>query len=1397
MVDGWSHRTRRPNEARNVRAEIRSSSGAPVSRRPLKLTPDGEMLEPLLPVGDVRLRILDKERKPVSSAQLRLSVVRDGSVVEERIVTAGPTGFVSTRFATSLGESTAVEIAPFVDGEVDAGQARKIELDHGTGLSEALQLDRVDQGVEDMTSTRVSGMTHPPEIGDAELAPELFSRTTIEENGNCALDFTANVETRQYYFHQIVLREEQEERISYTGVSAARGSELSAIDGPVSFELKPVEPGETVLQFREPRLGKLNTYKHSWTRIGHGVGQLLHSLALAPCEQTKVAIIEWSRQEQARRRERTQFDEQMQHDLKRDRTIEEIADAVAEEMQSGNSSSSQFGAGLSGGRASGASMSKGPVSGGSVGSLGFSIGGSSASAESFSEGHREINVSTLQNISDRVTQSGSAMRSLRSTVVTESAQSETENIRTRVIRNHNQNHAMTVEYFQVLEHYAVRTELHAQRDVLLIPYEVPAALWDELPPYTRFRSNIDSIRRELEAVPDSVASAILPEGGGTTRSSDGEHETVHHGGLRPVSHEGIERAIRSALDEGETMLKMGEDVATVIEKMLDGAWARISGRQALDRDSFERHLRQELQQRLQAYRSAQPETLLRSSDILQWLHDNAAQLRNLVPDEHRPGLDSLFSLIHTPETYETDVPRATASRWTIEMREAWRSGVAIIVNTADGQAVTLLQSEDRAGSAIGTFTSSPVDVQAITSIEVTFAPEEATKTVVRNVAEDMGALEEVGESVANLLSRLPGNMERMVQERVEKAREHILTRLRVSAHTDVSEELPRSKTYEILDYTALGDGDRLTASNHSVPFSDVNVPNVDFLVTTTRRYRDYSRLEKLVQHIKQNRMAYLRAIWLREDPDRRALRFARYSHKLPDEDGNAQGKPLLQLIENQAVGIFGNLVAFPILEQGRWELYAPVNDDETVEERLVSLPTRGVYAETLLSKCNAREIRDVKRMYDPEERCPGEAPSITGVTPGSRRAEQDLQPTQMPSPVVQPQSAPQAPAPEGIGAALQAVASGGMFRDMSRGAETVKAAQALASKAMEQSGEAQKATLNALDEMLAEAESKASTEADRQAASAARERSAVARRAAQHEATQAHRGSDPKSNRDHQQNIDEAHASGALSDEARKKASERLHNASMAPTETQQASEGLEFSTRQMVLRQIYFDKAAHTVDTGSGTEFDSHVSYIADYVAGWHGSSPVKLIVVGMASREKEDPDYDNHALSKRRAEWTAKTLAEALGEQDVEGVEIVPVAGGVGPRTSEDQYWKDQRADIVHIWEEAGVSVGMPDDLSCPDNVKELVLEKLEAGDELMIRAEQEESINLIWRTIADEAQNQIIGRIINYLPMSRVAKGIHVLDNARRATPTPVETPEEIERRQWCRIWQRYQELRGQQI
>jgi len=97
---------------------------------------------------------------------------------------------------------------------------------------------------------------------------------------------------------------------------------------------------EEVINLKNPISEKIQTgqmlrYEQSWTPIGMGLGNLLHSLALAPGESTRIAVVNWRRTQRAKTTESISQLESLSNTMTQNRSISEITNSVAREAQSG------------------------------------------------------------------------------------------------------------------------------------------------------------------------------------------------------------------------------------------------------------------------------------------------------------------------------------------------------------------------------------------------------------------------------------------------------------------------------------------------------------------------------------------------------------------------------------------------------------------------------------------------------------------------------------------------------------------------------------------------------------------------------------------------------------------------------------------------------------------------------------------------------------------------------------------------------------------------------------------------------------------------------------------------------------------------------------------------------
>lgn len=271
------------------------------------------------------------------------------------------------------------------------------------------------------------------------------------------------------------------ERVYYDTLIMLRaeaGNNLTPISQPVSLESLTSAVG-----FGAPAIGALATYSQSWFAQGITLGQMVHSLALAPGEATRIAVIDWTRKTRATASESVDEREALDNSTSHARAASEVQNAVASEMQSGGSIATGWSKSTS--KASGFAGSIGGGIAGTIGSatgvLGFGGGGSKSKQESetnslatstsWSVGTKSVMAEMNQRINDRTEQHSTSVRNRRATAVREVSQSEHEEVSTRIVANYNHMHALTIQYYEVVQIYRVTVQLSQFERVLFLPFD--------------------------------------------------------------------------------------------------------------------------------------------------------------------------------------------------------------------------------------------------------------------------------------------------------------------------------------------------------------------------------------------------------------------------------------------------------------------------------------------------------------------------------------------------------------------------------------------------------------------------------------------------------------------------------------------------------------------------------------------------------------------------------------------------------------------------------------------------------------------------------------------------------------------------------------------------------------
>jgi hypothetical protein len=665
-------------------------------------------------------------------------------------------------------------------------------------------------------------------------------------------------------------------------------------------------------------LGLCNDYHLTWTPEGHGLGQLVYSLPLSPGEKVDLAVVEWSRESLSRREERTAFDERLIHELRHDRSVDESMTGAVREWS--RSSEQEGGAGLS-------------VDGLISKVIGLSVSAAGGAACLETSARRKLEATTTQQLADLVVQASQAQRTLTSTVVVQSSQAERDSVQTRSITNHNHCHTLTIQYYEVLRHFRVITELAKREMVVLVQ-----------PPSTL-----------------------------TFRFLNGERDALAVDARNVLRHR---RLLEQAL----------------LDPSLATSFA------LLERCLF----------------------------VTQGLGTWADTGPTVFAAEGTSVTGITANIVHAPAE-ETEAPAMPAQHPTID-------ALHIVTYSSDGRDFYL-------GSAtIGFFG------EAVPDLEYKFDASFCGTGNPNNLA--------VGAGTKRRCFEIP--VERMDLARMSS----VSFGLRGKSGSG-SNDLPPFTRFEL--WGTRGDHAELLAEREAANTGDTlnGTDSQSLAHTFTLDPRKYGRgsaelaedraaspaipasalfkIWKLFQHLASNVHHYHRVLWMNEDPTARTARLAQIT--LPG------GVRLLDVVASKPVGVSGNLVAYPLRldalaafagssGSGAWvddKMQELLGDAQTIEERIVSLPTRGLFAEGMLGRCNACEKADVTRSLDWEQSAATREPPSINVQMGSRQGTDDTSPATMPTSVVSIVNPPAAPDPSAMTSGLSLLATPGLFPNGAQG----------------------------------------------------------------------------------------------------------------------------------------------------------------------------------------------------------------------------------------------------------------------------------------------------------------------------------------------------------------------------
>jgi hypothetical protein len=220
------------------------------------------------------------------------------------------------------------------------------------------------------------------------------------------------------------------------------------------------EDDTTKYQARTVSRGHIVEFRVRWRSNGYSLGDVAHSLTLAPRQTRRIVKVDFERRERAVRREETVSSDELEQATIRDRDYSDAVASSLSEWSRGGSKASVTGA----------------AGGFGIAGPGFVIGGGAAhgssSASSWQRGGRNVSAAEQQSLRDSIRQYGDSLRSIESTVVTEAEQDESVEGVSEIVRNINYCHALSIVYYEILRHLRVDTEVGGVRECLFIPLSI-------------------------------------------------------------------------------------------------------------------------------------------------------------------------------------------------------------------------------------------------------------------------------------------------------------------------------------------------------------------------------------------------------------------------------------------------------------------------------------------------------------------------------------------------------------------------------------------------------------------------------------------------------------------------------------------------------------------------------------------------------------------------------------------------------------------------------------------------------------------------------------------------------------------------------------------------------------
>ncbi len=218
-------------------------------------------------------------------------------------------------------------------------------------------------------------------------------------------------------------------------------------------------------------MGYIVHMQQTWIPAGMSLGDLIYSLPLAPGEQQRIAIEESSKTASERTMESFSQEEfQSYRETQDSSAIAVFRSAFGEASRGGSHIDSSSNTGSVAAEASTGII--GAIFGGGGVSGGYSSSSSSGNTNSWQNTSRDFTSSAAQDMHAAVSRVAAGSRRGSQASIRVASETERTQVTTRIVTNHNKGHALTMQWWQVLRHFSVSSEVDDVQLVCFVPLEL-------------------------------------------------------------------------------------------------------------------------------------------------------------------------------------------------------------------------------------------------------------------------------------------------------------------------------------------------------------------------------------------------------------------------------------------------------------------------------------------------------------------------------------------------------------------------------------------------------------------------------------------------------------------------------------------------------------------------------------------------------------------------------------------------------------------------------------------------------------------------------------------------------------------------------------------------------------